>query len=137
MSRQKSSNETLTLGQKFADKCSNTIGSWRFIIIQSTILAFWIILNVSLPNNKKWDSYPFILLNLMLSFQAAYTGPVLLMAANRQSEIDRNRDIENLELDYTDHKHLLHLTEHLNKHFHLLNQRLDKIEETKKDKWLF
>ena len=137
MSRQKSSSETLTVGQKFADKCSNTIGSWRFIIIQSTILAFWIILNISLPKDKKWDSYPFILLNLMLSFQAAYTGPVLLMAANRQSEIDRNRDIENLELDKTDHVHLLYLTEHLNKHFHTLNERLDKLEEAKKDKWRF
>ena len=133
----KSSSETLSVGQKFADKCSNIIGSWRFIIIQSTILTFWIILNVSLPSNKKWDQYPFILLNLMLSFQAAYTGPVLLMAANRQSEVDRKRDIENLEIDKVDHVHILHLTEHLNKHFHDLNKRLDKLEEQKKDKWRF
>ena len=138
MSRQKSCNGTLTLGQKLADKLSNTIGSWRFIGIQSSFLLFWILLNLFSP--KKPDPYPFILLNLMLSFQAAYTGPILLMASNRQSEIDRKRDIENLELDYTDHKHLLILTEHLNKHFHTLNQRLDKLEEmkeTKKDKWIF
>lgn len=135
MSRQKSYDETLTLGQKLADKLSNIIGSWRFIGIQSSFLTFWILLNLFSP--KKPDPYPFILLNLMLSFQAAYTGPILLMAANRQSEIDRKRAIENLELDHTDHKHLLILTEHLNKHFHTLNQRLDKIEESKKDKWKF
>jgi uncharacterized membrane protein len=141
MKRQKSCDETLTLGQKVADKCSNTIGSWRFIIIQSTLLAFWIILNVSLPNNKKWDNYPFILLNLMLSFQAAYTGPVLLMAANRQSEIDRKRAIENLEIDRTDHKVIIALEKHIDKHFHILNQRMNEIEkqkvEPKKDRWLF
>lgn len=128
MSRQKS-DVTLTLGQKLADVFSNTIGSWKFIGIQTSFLTFWILLNVFSP--KKPDPYPFILLNLMLSFQAAYTGPVLLMASNRQSEIDRKRAIENLELDHTDHTHLMHLTEHINKHFHDLNQRLDKIEEKK------
>ena len=128
MSR-KSSVETLTFGQKLADKCANTIGSWKFIIIQSTVLVFWIILNVSLPHNKKWDAYPFVFLDLMLSFQAAYTGPVLLMAANRQSEVDRKRAIENLELDQIDHKHLLKLAKHIDKHFDQLNERLDKDSE--------
>ena len=135
MSRQKSCNRTLTLGQKLADKLSNTIGSWRFIGCQSSFLTFWILLNLFSP--QKPDPYPFILLNLMLSFQAAYTGPILLMASNRQSEIDRKRDIENLELDQTDHKNLLNLAEHINQHFHSLNQRLDKLEKDKKDKWLF
>lgn len=132
MSRQKSSGETLTLGQKLADKCSNIIGSWRFILIQSVILTCWIILNVSLPKKTKWDEYPFILLNLMLSFQAAYTGPVLLMAANRQSEIDRKRAIENLEIDKTDHTHLLNLAEHIDKHFDNLHVRIDNIENLNK-----
>ena len=134
MPRQKSEG-TLTLGQKLADKCSNIIGSWKFIGIQTSFLMFWILLNVFSP--KKPDPYPFILLNLMLSFQAAYTGPVLLMAANRQSEIDRKRAIENLELDHTDHTHLLHLTEHINKHFHDLNRRIDKLEEKKPNKFIF
>jgi uncharacterized membrane protein len=141
MKRHKSFGETLTLGQKVADICSNTIGSWKFIIIQSVVLTFWIILNCSLPNNKKWDSYPFILLNLMLSFQAAYTGPVLLMAANRQSEIDRKRAIENLEIDRTDHKIIIALEQHIDKHFDILNERFDELnqkkEKPKKDKWLF
>lgn len=130
MSRKKSSNETLTLGQKLADSCSNIIGSWRFIGIQTSFLMFWILLNIFSP--KKPDPYPFILLNLMLSFQAAYTGPVLLMASNRQSEIDRKRAIENLELDQADHKDLLILAKHIDKHFDNLHVRIDNIETTVK-----
>ena len=129
MSRTKSS-VTLTLGQKLADRCASIIGSWKFIGIQSSFLTFWILLNLLSP--KKPDPYPFILLNLMLSFQAAYTGPVLLMSANRQSEIDRKRAIENLDLDRADHKIILAFEEHINQHFHELNKRIDEIEDIKK-----
>ena len=129
MSRKKST-ETLTLGQKLADRCANIIGSWKFIGIQSSFLIFWILLNLLSP--KKPDAYPFILLNLMLSFQAAYTGPVLLMAANRQAEVDRKRAIENLELDRLDHTIIIAFEEHINKHFHELNKRIDEIEDIKK-----
>jgi len=129
MSRKKST-ETLTLGQKLADRCANIIGSWKFIGIQSSFLIFWILLNLLSP--KKPDAYPFILLNLMLSFQAAYTGPVLLMASNRQSEIDRKRAIENLEIDRTDHKIIIALQEHIDKHFDTLSERLDELEDIKK-----
>lgn len=123
MSPQKVSSETLTLGQKLADKFSNIIGSWRFIGIQTSFLVFWIILNLTGP--KKPDPYPFILLNLMLSFQAAYTGPVLLMASNRQSEIDRTRAIENLEIDRTDHKIIIALEHHIDHHFEELKKSLE------------
>jgi len=80
--------EQMTLGQRVADKVADTIGSWRFIITQSIILTIWIILNVTARINY-WDPYPFILLNLMLSFQAAYAGPVIMMSQNRQSSKDR------------------------------------------------
>jgi len=80
--------EQLTLGQRVADKVADTIGSWPFIIIQSMILTVWIILNVTAWVHH-WDIYPFILLNLMLSFQAAYAGPVIMMSQNRQSSKDR------------------------------------------------
>ena len=80
--------EQLTLGQRVADKVADTIGSWPFIIIQSIILTVWIILNVTAWVHH-WDIYPFILLNLMLSFQAAYAGPVIMMSQNRQSSKDR------------------------------------------------
>src|ERR1700687_5396977 len=63
--------ERLTIGQTIADGVASIVGSWRFIIIQSTVLAAWIALNVA-AIIYHWDPYPFILLNLVLSFQAAY-----------------------------------------------------------------
>lgn len=84
--------EQMTLGQRVADRVADTIGSWPFIIIQTIILTAWIIINlVTVITYKKetWDPYPFILLNLMLSFQAAYSGPVIMMSQNRQSDKDR------------------------------------------------
>jgi uncharacterized membrane protein len=82
-----------------SDRCASVIGSWFFIGGQATILFLWLMINTWAPAKAKWDKPPFILLNLMLSFQAAFTGPVLLMAANRQSEIDRKRDIDHYLLD--------------------------------------
>ena len=84
-----------TLGAKVADFVAQMVGSWKFIIIQSGILAFWIVLNV-IAYIDHWDPYPFILLNLALSFQAAYSAPIIMMSQNRQSEIDRR----NAEHDY-------------------------------------
>ncbi|MGI8841577.1 MAG: DUF1003 domain-containing protein [Caulobacteraceae bacterium] len=78
----------LTLGQRIADRVAATMGSWPFIIIQSIILAVWIALNVT-AFVKRWDPYPFILLNLALSFQAAYAAPFIMMSQNRQQDIDR------------------------------------------------
>ena len=103
---------------------ARTIGSWRFIVCQSLVLASWIALNVVGPAHP--DPYPFILLNLMLSFQAAYTGPVLLMSANRQAEVDRRRAIRNLELEEEDHERLLALMSHVDQHFDALNARLNR-----------
>jgi uncharacterized membrane protein len=80
----------LTLGQRVADAVAATMGSWSFIIIQSMILMVWIVLNVT-AFVQKWDPYPFILLNLALSFQAAYAAPVIMMSQNRQQDIDRKQ----------------------------------------------
>ncbi len=75
-------------GAVVADFVAETVGSWRFIIIQSVILAAWIVLNI-IGYIAAWDPYPFILLNLVLSFQAAYAAPIIMMSQNRQGEIDR------------------------------------------------
>lgn len=86
----------LTIGQKISDVVAKTVGSWKFIIIQSICIFGWITYN-SINNPNPWDPYPYILLNLMLSFQAAYTAPVIMMSQNRLSEIDRqhaNNDFE-------------------------------------------
>jgi uncharacterized membrane protein len=80
--------QILSLGDRVSDKVAAIMGSWRFIIIQSVILAFWVLLNV-VAIVQHWDPYPFILLNLMLSFQAAYAAPIIMMSQNRQAAIDR------------------------------------------------
>lgn len=78
----------LTLGDRISDKVAAVMGSWPFIIIQSILLACWVSLN-AVAFIKHWDPYPFILLNLMLSFQAAYAAPIIMMSQNRQASIDR------------------------------------------------
>jgi uncharacterized membrane protein len=86
----------LTIGQKISDAVARTVGSWKFIIIQCICILGWITYN-SVNNANVWDPYPYILLNLMLSFQAAYTAPAIMMSQNRLSEIDRqqaNNDFE-------------------------------------------
>jgi uncharacterized membrane protein len=75
-------------GERIADGVAATMGSWRFIIIQSVLFMAWVGLNVTAYLHH-WDPYPFILLNLVLSFQAAYAAPIIMMSQNRQADIDR------------------------------------------------
>jgi len=76
------------LGQRAADRVAIVMGSWQFIIIQSLFLMGWAALNVT-AWVKHWDPYPFILMNLFLSLQAAYTAPVIMMSQNEQARRDR------------------------------------------------
>jgi uncharacterized membrane protein len=78
----------LTPGQRIADQVAATMGSWRFIVIQSALLVVWVALNLTAYVHR-WDPYPFILLNLALSFQAAYAAPFIMMSQNRQQDVDR------------------------------------------------
>ena len=80
--------QQLTFGERAADKVAAIAGSWTFIIIQSIVLAVWVVLNVA-AWVQHWDPYPFILMNLVLSLQAAYTAPVIMMSQNRQADRDR------------------------------------------------
>jgi uncharacterized membrane protein len=80
----------LTTGQRIADAVAATMGSWTFIIAQSIVLTVWIILNL-VAWAEHWDPYPFILLNLALSFQAAYAAPFIMISQNRQAERDRQQ----------------------------------------------
>ena len=88
----------LTLGERLSDLVAATVGSWRFIMIQSGLLVAWLIANAAFGGNA-WDPYPFILLNLMLSFQAAYTAPIIMMSQYRQSDIDRIRSIADYQVN--------------------------------------
>ena len=86
----------LTRGQRVADAFAALVGSWRFIATQTALLAIWITLNV-IGWLEHWDAYPFIFLNLVLSFEAAYAGPIIMMSQNRQEDKDRQR--ANLDLE--------------------------------------
>lgn len=80
--------DKLTLSQRASDAVARTVGSWSFIIFQSMLLSIWAAVNV-LVIVKQWDPYPFILMNLLLSLQAAYTAPIIMMSQNRQAVRDR------------------------------------------------
>ena len=80
-----------TLGEKASDRVVKTVGSWPFLIIQSAGLVVWMGVNILWMTHRAWDPYPFILLNLLLSFQAAFTAPIILMASNRAEQRDRRR----------------------------------------------
>jgi uncharacterized membrane protein len=89
----------LTVGQRVADHVAATMGSWRFILLQSLVLAAWIGVNATALLRRSWDPYPFILLNLMLSFQAAYAAPIIMMSQNRQAAKDRLQAELDLQTD--------------------------------------
>ncbi len=78
-----------TLGNRVADAVARTVGSWPFIIIQSIVLVAWMGVNVA-GWIYQWDDYPFILLNLVLSFQAAYASPIIMMSQNRQNKLSES-----------------------------------------------
>jgi uncharacterized membrane protein len=104
-------------GAVIADWVAKTVGSWRFIIIQSIILGIWITLNLIAIINH-WDPYPFILLNLVLSFQAAYAAPIIMMSQNRQSEIDRR---------HAEHDYRINVKSELE--IELLHNKIDALRE--------
>jgi len=106
------------LGQKVADKVASIVGGWPFIIFQSTILCCWIAFNVYVvkryhDDKAGFDPYPFILLNLMLSFQAAYTGPIVMMSQNRQNEKDRLAAQSDFDCNKTAEEEVRVIMEHL------------------------
>jgi uncharacterized membrane protein len=87
-----------TTGERIADGFAHVIGSWTFIIVQSFILAAWVVLNV-IAAVRHWDPYPFILLNLALSFQAAYASPIIMMSQNRQARLSERRNHLDLQIN--------------------------------------
>jgi uncharacterized membrane protein len=94
------------LGQRAAEAVASGVGSWKFIILQSCGIIAWITINAT-GSLKPWDPYPFILMNLMLSLQAAYTAPMILMSQNRQGEKDRRILYGDYDLDQSTNEALL------------------------------
>lgn len=80
--------ESLGFGSRLADLVAKSMGSWSFIIIQTILVVLWMGLNL-VGYISHWDVYPFILLNLVFSTQAAYAAPIIMMSQNRQNDRDR------------------------------------------------
>jgi uncharacterized membrane protein len=124
--------ETLGFGSRLADSVAKGMGSWKFIIIQSLFVVLWMGLNL-IGFLYHWDAYPFILLNLVFSTQAAYAAPIIMMSQNRQSERDRIQAQADYQTNIEAKKEIEALTLILNK---LDIEKLDKIiamlEEMKK-----
>ena len=121
--------EVSTLGQRLADTVAYGMGSWRFIITQTIIVFAWIAVNF-IGLLRHWDPYPFILLNLLFSLQAAYAAPIIMMSQNRQNDRDR----EQAKADYQTNVEAKLEIEALQKHLSNIEvQKLDKIIEILKE----
>jgi uncharacterized membrane protein len=103
-----------TAGQRAADRIASIVGSWKFILIQLFLLVVWIILNL-VGWFYHWDPRPFILLNLVLSVQAAFAAPIIMMSQNRTAERDRNKAEIDLATDRLAEREIKQIHEHLEK----------------------
>lgn len=125
-------NASLSFGQRLADSVANGMGSWRFIIFQSLIVVVWMICNV-IAFIQHWDPYPFILLNLLFSTQAAYAAPIIMMAQNRQNERDRAHAEEDFQCNIEAKKEIEQLEIHLSSiEIGKLDKIIEMLEEIKK-----
>ena len=124
--------EALSLGSQLADSVAKGMGSWKFIILQTILVVLWMSLNI-VGFFYHWDAYPFILLNLLFSTQAAYAAPIIMMSQNRQNERDRLQAQADYQTNIDAKLEIDALTIKLN---HLEVEKLDKIiamlEEMKK-----
>jgi uncharacterized membrane protein len=116
-------NETLSFGSRIADAVASGMGSWKFIIVQTVLVILWMTLNL-VAYVSHWDVYPFILLNLVFSTQAAYAAPIIMMAQNRQSERDRTQASNDYKTNIEAKQEIEELTIKLNT---LEVEKLDKI----------
>jgi len=116
--------DSMTFGQRIADAVASGMGSWRFIIIQTCIVAVWIVLNLIEVLFKPFDPYPFILLNLLFSTQAAYAAPIIMMSQNRAAQRDRVQADADFQTNIDSKKDIEEVQKHLSA---IENDKLDKI----------
>ena len=121
--------EQRTLGERLSDHIASFGGSWTFIILFGCVLFVWMAFNLLVPANVRFDSYPFILLNLVLSTLAAIQAPVIMMSQKRQDAKDRLRSQNDYRVNLKAELEIRHLHEKMD---HLISrqwQRLAEIQE--------
>jgi len=123
----------LTLGERLADKIATFGGSWTFIIVFFSFILVWIIINIWILTTKPFDTYPFILLNLILSCLAAIQAPIIMMSQNRQEQKDRQRGEHDYKINLKAELEIKLLSEKID---HLIvhqNKKLLEIQELQTD----
>ena len=120
--------QSMTFGERASDAFAETMGSWKFIIIQSVLLMIWVALNLT-AYIEHWDPYPFILLNLALSLEAAYAAPIIMMSQNRQAEKDRLAAEEDYHVNTKAEEELKAVMHHLEQQDELMLDILRHLED--------
>lgn len=122
-----------TFGERVADKAAAGIGSWPFLIVQSILIVIWVSLNVAALINH-WDPYPFILLNLCFTIQAAFTGPILLLTGNRQAQKDRLRLEHTADVAETAEKSTLDILDEIERNTEATLRILDHLQKRREQR---
>jgi uncharacterized membrane protein len=119
------------VGARIADQVTGFIGSWRFLILQTILVGFWLAANIYLLS-KPFDPYPFILLNLAFSTQAAYAAPLILLAGNRSAQRDRltlEHAADEADVEEEQNERLLSGNTEILKHVQALEERILEVEK--------
>lgn len=119
------------IGARIADRVTGFMGSWRFLILQTVLVAFWLAGNLYLLS-KPFDPYPFILLNLAFSTQAAYAAPLILLAGNRAAVRDRmtlEHAATEADIEEKQNERLLTGNTEILKHVAALEERILQLEQ--------
>jgi uncharacterized membrane protein len=126
--------QTLTIGDRLSDTVADGMGSWTFIIIQTCIVLVWMSLN-AVGFFYHWDPYPFILLNLLFSTQAAYAAPIIMMAQNRSADRDRAHAQADYETNVASKLEIEELQDNLSRiEIHKLDQIITLLQEIKNNR---
>ncbi|MFN2484692.1 MAG: DUF1003 domain-containing protein [Candidatus Limnocylindria bacterium] len=119
-------------GARIADAVTGFMGSWRFIVLQTVIVIAWVTVNVYALFNARFDPYPFILLNLAFSTQAAYAAPLILLAGNRAALRDRmtlEHAAAEADVEEEQNERLLRGSTEILEHLQALEQRILELEQ--------
>jgi len=119
------------MGARIADAVTGFLGSWRFLILQTILVGLWLIGNALLLS-KPFDPYPFILLNLAFSTQAAYAAPLILLAGNRAAQKDRmtlEHAAEETDVEEKQNERLLRGNTEILQHVQALEEGILKLEQ--------
>jgi uncharacterized membrane protein len=119
------------LGARVADRVTGFLGSWKFIVLQTVIVVVWVVGNVYLLFH--FDPYPFILLNLAFSLQAAYAAPLILLAGNRAAKRDRltlEHASGEADLEEVQNRRLLEGNTEILKQVAMLEDRILQLEQS-------